>query len=144
MKIRVDNLKPQWYHSRVVCILRKKAWQLSVRVQFVLSDSEYEELKKIVEEKGVSISKYVKDKVFYNSDSFEKIWEEFCDKLGSFPKNIEFNVANVMTQERWRKLDKSTKLSLARLFNKKVRADEFSDVEFIERSSANVSLYKRV
>jgi ribosomal protein L15 len=119
---------------------------MSARVQFVLTDNEYEQLKAIVKKdgKGVSISKYVKDKVFPKEDSFEVIWEEFANKLDAFPTNIEFDVANVMTQQRWNTLDRSSKLSLARLFNKKVTTKEYANIKLIGRSRSNVSIYKKV
>ncbi len=97
---------------------------MSVRVQFVLTDKEYEQLKKLVQEKGVSISKYVKDKVIPREDSFERIWEEFLEKLKLFPINAEFDVSKIMTQQRWDTLDRSSKLSVARLFNKKVMSKD--------------------
>lgn len=119
---------------------------MSVRVQFVLSDDEYSELKKLVEEQGVSISKYVKDHLpltRLEEDSFEKIWGEFLQKLDSFPKEIEFDISIVMTQQRWQTFDRSTKLSLAKLFNKKVKAGEFDNIELVGRSPNNVSIYKK-
>lgn len=36
---------------------------MAKRVQFVLTDAEYEQLQAIVADKGVTISKYVKDRV---------------------------------------------------------------------------------
>lgn len=97
----------------------------------------------MVEEKGVSISQYVKDKVFEPEESFEKIWEEFSDKLVLFPSNVEFDVSTVMSQERWRTLDKSSKLSIARLFNKKVTTHEYSNVVLVGRSASNISIYRK-
>ena len=122
---------------------------MSVRVQFVLREAEYEELKRMAEGKGVSISKYVKDCVFAknkdsdNDNSFEEIWREFCDKLSSFPANVEFSVSNIMTQERWQDFDRSTKLSISKLFNKKVTSEspEYSNIKVVGRSASNVSLY---
>lgn len=116
---------------------------MSVRVQFVLTDDEYEELKQIVNKTGVSISKYVKDRVFSKEDSFEKIWGDFIEKLERFPAHVEFDIANVMTQQRWQSLDRSSKLSVARLFNKKVTSGEFANIELIGRSPSNVSIYKK-
>ena len=119
------------------------------RVQFVLTETEYEELKERANKIGVSISKYVKDCVFSkNSCSqkgyFEEIWEEFSMKVSEFPIGIEFDVSTIMTQERWRSLDRSTKLSIARLFNKKVaQSDEFPEIEIIGRSPSNVTLYRK-
>ena len=117
---------------------------MSVRVQFVLTDKEYEQLKETVKAKGVSISKYVKDMVIPKEDSFERIWVEFLEKLDSFPSNIEFDVTTILTQARWKTLDRSAKLSLARLFNKKVTSGEYTNIELIGRSGSNVSIYKKV
>lgn len=123
---------------------------MSVRVQFVVNEEEYEILKKMVCEKGVSISKYVKDAVFSTipqKSSFEKLWQEFTQKLDEYPCGIEFDVSQIMTQGKWNALDRSSKLSLARLFNKKVsveKSSEFSNIEFVGRSSSNVSIYKKI
>ena len=120
---------------------------MSVRVQFVLNDEEYETLKAHAEKKGVSISKYVKDCVLLrrgDSDNlFEQVWEEFSSKLSTFPPNVEFNVSTIMTKERWETFDRSTKMSLARLFNRKVTSDppEYDNIKVIGRSPSNVSLY---
>ncbi len=120
---------------------------MSIRVQFVLSDKEYERLKDLANIEGVSISKYVKDRVLPNSevDSFKAIWDEFHAKLTAFPSNVEFDVAIIMTQERWKTFDRSTKLSIAKLFNKKVKAKEkdFDNIAIVGRSPTNVSIYKK-
>lgn len=116
---------------------------MSYKIQFAASKSEYDELKKKAEGKGVSIARYVKDIVFPKEDSFEKLWNEFLEKLSTYPTGIPFNVAYVM-EERWGTFDRSTKLSIARLFNKKVMSGEFEGVEFIGRSSGNVSMYKKI
>lgn len=116
---------------------------MAKRVQFVLTDEEYEELKKIVEEKGVTISKYIKDCVMPKEDSFESVWNEFLSKLEKYPENVEFNVAQIMSFERWKSLDRSTKLSVARLFNRKVMSKELENIKLIGRSGSNVSIYMK-
>lgn len=115
---------------------------MSVRVQFVASTQEYEQLKARAEQEGVSISKYVKDLVF-TENSFGALWNEFQSKLDRFPNDIEFNVATVLGHERWEELDRSTKLSIARLFNRKVISGEYDFIKLVGRSSTNVSIYKK-
>lgn len=117
---------------------------MAKRVQFVLTDAEYEQLQAIVADKGVTISKYVKDRVMPKEDSFELVWNEFSEKLQNYPAQTEFSVAQILTDERWDTLDKSTKLSIARLFNKNVSNGEYKNVVYIGRSSSNVSLYKKI
>lgn len=115
------------------------------KIQFSANKNEYEKLKENANIKGVSISQYVKSIVFPEKDSFEKLWTEFLEKLAKYPTDVPFNVAYVMTEERWRTFDRSTKLSIARLFNKKVMEGEFDGiVKFIGRSSGNVSTYKKI
>lgn len=117
---------------------------MGYKIQFAVSKSEYDELKKRVEGKGVSISQYVKDIIFPKENSFEKLWNEFLERLSTYPTGIPFNVAYVM-EDRWSTFDRSTKLSISRLFNKKVMSGEFDGVvEFIGRSSGNVSMYKKI
>lgn len=124
---------------------------MSVRVQFVLNEDEYKKLKEAANKENVSISKYVKDCVFKASseggegESFTDIWKEFCGKLVSFPTDTEFTIATVMTQGRWGTLNRSDKLSIARLFNKKVKsqADGFQNVRIVGRSPSNVTIYQK-
>ncbi len=117
---------------------------MAKRVQFVLTDDEYEQLKTIVAQKGVTISKYVKDKVIPKADSFEFVWNEFLEKLEKYPSGTEFNVAQILSLARWNTLDKSAKLSIARLFNKNVTNGVYRNIVFIGRSPSNVSLYKKM
>ena len=122
---------------------------MSVRVQFVLDDEEYRLLQQLAEKEGVSISKYVKDRALPQEVSFKELWDEFCEKLSSFPVDIEFDVSTVMTQDRWKSMDRSTKLSIARRFNKMVTEERegasiFSDIRIVGRSPANVSIYKKI
>lgn len=114
---------------------------MAARVQCVLTDAEYKELQQLAKERQVSVSKYIKDRIFPKEDSFERIWAEFVSKLEQFPSNVEFDVAKVMTWERWSKLDRSSKLSVARQFNRKVAAGEWKNIRLIGRSPANVSIY---
>ncbi len=116
---------------------------MAARVQFVLTDDEYEKLKKEAESKGVTISKYVKDRVFPKVDSFELVWNEFQEKLKKYPSGTEFAVSQILSLERWNTLDKSTKLSIARLFNRNVASGEYTDIELVGRSATNVSVYKK-
>ena len=114
------------------------------KIQFVLSDEEYKKLKYIVDNKGISISKYVKDCVLPEEQTFEDIWMEFEIRLKEYPKNAEFTVQNIMTYKRWKSFSRSAKLSIARLFNKKVKNDEVVGVVSLGHSSSNVSVYKKV
>ena len=49
-----------------------------------------------------------------------------------------------MTYKRWKSFSRSTKLSIARLFNKKVKNDEVVGVVSLGHSSSNVSVYKKI
>lgn len=117
---------------------------MSVRVQCVLSDDEYKQLNKILNDKGISWSKYIKDKLFPPEIAFEIIWNSFHERLEKYPTNIEFTVANIMGQDEWNKLDKSSKLSLSRSFNKKVVSGEYDNIRLVGRSQSNVSVYLKV
>lgn len=116
------------------------------RVQVLLTESEFEQIKKDAETKDVSISKYIKDRILpKKEDSFEEIWKEFTERLEKFPVGIEFTVRQIMTDRRWTTFDKSTKLSLARRFQHKRSADKaYSNIELIGRTPANVSIYKKL
>lgn len=130
---------------------------MSVRVQAILSDEEFRILSHRVSERGITISKYIKDCLnlennnqsadeqsrFDEPGEFERLWNEFEDKLHHFPAGIEFHMAMVMSQDRWNELSRSSKLSLAKLFNKKVKDKTLKEnIEIVGRSSANVTLYK--
>lgn len=114
------------------------------RIQFVLTDEQYKTFMKDVEDSGVSISQYVISKVLPDKTDFEKLWDEFKEKLEIFPVGIDFDVSIVMGQDKWYTLDKSQKLSVARLFNKKVSSGEYSNITMIGRSSSNVSRYRKI
>ncbi len=128
---------------------------MSVRVQCILSDEEYARLEKIVAAKGISISKYIKDRILVPADDedgetsvgsgeFERLWQEFLQRLEKFPKGVEFNVSVVFTQGRWETLSRSSKLSIAKLFNRKVVSGDIENVRLIGRSPSNVSLYEKI
>ena len=116
------------------------------RVQCLLTEEEYSRLQDMVSEKGISISQFIKDKLFDKESSFEAfeaIWTEFAEKLENYPAGTEFNVAQIMTDARWKALDRQSKVSVARLFNKKVKLGEYKNIQLIGRSASNVSLYKK-
>lgn len=114
------------------------------RVQVLLTESEFEWIKSQAEEKDVSISKYIKDRILPKEDSFEAVWREFTERLEKFPVGIEFTVSQLMTNERWQSFDKSTKLSLSRRFQHKLSAHAYSNIGLVGRSPANISIYKKL
>ena len=120
------------------------------RIQFVLTEQQYIEFMKEVEKSDLSISQYIVSKVLPQKTDFETIWSEFVAKLKAFPLGIEFDVAIVMGQDRWDTLNRSEKLSLARLFNRKVSTGEhdkgfdYRKITIIGRSSSNVTRYKKI
>lgn len=116
-----------------------------MNVQFTLNDKEYEQLAALAKEKGISIPKYVKDCVLPPAPegSFKDIWDELVDKIAHFPADIEFTIATVMTEERWRSFSRSTKLSLAKQLNKQVAAGSIPKVYLKARSPSNVSIYAK-
>ena len=113
------------------------------RIQFVLTEDQYNEFVKAVSDSGMSISQYVVAKVLPQKTEFEKIWEEFQMKLEAFPPGIEFDVGIIMGQDKWSTLNRSEKLSVARLFKKKVSSGEYSNISMVGRSSSNVSRYRK-
>lgn len=116
-----------------------------MNVQFTLNDDEYKALKKLAEDRGISIPKYVKDCVLSPSSEglFQEIWEELKGKIERFPAGIEFTIATVMTGDRWDSFSRSTKLSLAKQLNKKVAAGDIPGVYLKSKSSSNVSIYEK-
>lgn len=114
------------------------------RIQFVLTDEQYNVFIEDVKNSGVSISQYVISKVLPNKTEFEKLWAEFVERLKTFPVGIDFDVSIILGQDKWYTLDKSQKLSVARLFNRKVSSGEYSNIAMIGRSSSNVSRYRKI
>lgn len=113
------------------------------RIQIVIPDNQVEKFDNDVKESGLNISQYILSKIFPEETSFDEIWKEFLGKLNSFPAGIDFDVAIIMGQDRWFELSKSEKLSIARLFNKKVTSGEYGNIKLVGRSSSNVSRYKK-
>lgn len=120
---------------------------MSRRVSFPLSEEEYQRLRKLAEDKKVSISKYVKDRVLClkDEDTFETLWSTFEARLKLFPPGRGFVVSDVYGWDEWPKLDRGDKLAIARLFRKKVsaKADGFEKIEAVGRSSSNVTIYQK-
>jgi len=124
-----------------------KGWVIIFRVQFVVTNDEYDDIKVRADNLGISISQYCKDMVIPRENSFESTWRMFIEKLENYPQKVEFDVSQIMTRAEWDLLNKTTRLAIARRFNKVVKAREkypaFSDVEIVGRSSSNVSIYRK-
>lgn len=115
-----------------------------INVQFSLSKSEYEQIARLAEDKGISIAKYIKDCLPLNQEiSFEDLWKELEARISSFPAGIEFTIATVMTEERWKSFSRSTKLSLAKQLTKRVTEGKIPRVVLKSKSSSNVSIYEK-
>ena len=76
------------------------------RIQFVLTEEQYEAFMEDVKKSGVSISQYVISKVLPDKTSFETLWEEFIKKLECFPAAINFDISIIKGQHKQIKIDK--------------------------------------
>ena len=65
------------------------------RIQFVLTDEQYEVFQQEVKASGMSISQYVVSKVLPQKTDFEEIWEEFSEKLRARTSGVERKIVGV-------------------------------------------------
>lgn len=114
---------------------------MSKNLVIVLSEDEYDYIHKVASEKGISASKYARDLIFPEENSFENKWQLLLNKIEKYPKNMEFDIAMIIGYELWRTYDRSTKLSLARTLSRKIADGTISDVAVVGRSSSNVTIY---
>lgn len=114
---------------------------MSKKFQIVVSEEEYDSLQKIATSKGISISQYIRDKVFGENNNFEVKWESLLKKIESYPSGLEFDVSILVGREEWSSYDKSTKLSLARTLNRHVVAGKLPFVKIVGKSASNVTIY---
>ena len=114
---------------------------MSKKFQIVVSDEEYNFLQKIAADKGISVSQYIRDKVFDENNNFEAKWNDLLKKIKSYPSGLEFDVSMIIGREEWSSYDKSTKLSLARTLNRHVVAGKLPFVKIAGKSAANVTIY---
>ncbi len=117
---------------------------MGYRIQFILTKDEYDGVKKEADILGISVSQYCRDQVVPREDNFETVWKEFIRRLENHPEEAPFNVSQIFPPERWKSFDRSTKLSIARLFNKKVSKELIPGVIFLGRNAYNVSEYKKL
>lgn len=114
---------------------------MSRKFQIVVSDEEYSFLQKIAMDKGISVSQYIRDKVFDKNNNFEVKWNSLLERINSYPSGLEFDVSMIVGREVWSSYDKSTKLSLARTLNRHVLAGKLPFVKIAGKSAANVTIY---
>lgn len=114
---------------------------MSKKFQIVVSDEEYEFLQKVASDKGISVSQYIRDKVFDENNNFEVKWNSLLERISSYPVGLEFDISMIVGREEWSSYDKSTKLSLARTLNRQVVAGKLPFVKIAGKSAANVTIY---
>lgn len=114
---------------------------MSITIQIIVTDEQHKKLQDEAKSKGISVSQLAKSRVFREEGDFELIWNEFLGKLTTFPSNKEFTIADVMTENRWKELDRSSKMSIAHSFNRGVKSGEYDNITLLGRSRYNTSIY---
>lgn len=114
---------------------------MSKKFQIVVSDEEYEFLQKVASDKGISVSQYIRDKVFDQNNNFEVKWNSLLERISNYPVGLEFDISMIVGREEWSSYDKSTKLSLARTLNRQVVGGKLPFVKIAGKSAANVTIY---
>ncbi|MBR2403246.1 MAG: DUF1413 domain-containing protein [Lachnospiraceae bacterium] len=114
---------------------------MSKKFQIVVSDEEYEFLQKVASDKGISVSQYIRDKVFDQNNYFEVKWNSLLERISNYPVGLEFDISMIVGREEWSSYDKSTKLSLARTLNRQVVGGKLPFVKIAGKSAANVTIY---
>ena len=125
---------------------------MSVRIQVIITDDEYAAIKEKINRENISLSQYVRSCLFPINNKliekerteFEKLWEVYKQLLVEYPVDTPFNVSQILSDTKWKSLDRSTKLSLARLLNRNVKSGNLPNVVNIGRRSGNVTYYKKI
>lgn len=113
---------------------------MAKKFQIVVSEDEYKFLQKVASDKGISVSQYIRDKVF-GENNFEEKWNRLVEKICRYPVGFEFDIAMMVGRDEWAGYDKSTKLSLARTLHRQVISGELKNVDIIGKSASNVTVY---
>lgn len=114
---------------------------MSKRISLMMSDEQYDILLEEVKKSGLSLSQFIIGKIVPANSRFEELWTDLVNKLKTFPSGVEFTLPSVVGVDVWDSYSRSEKLSLSRLFYRKIPSEEFPDIQRVGRSSSNVSVY---
>lgn len=108
--------------------------EIAKNLVIILSDNEYDYIHKKAAEKGISASKYARDIIFPEEDTFESNWNYLLNRLENYPVGADFDISIIMVPELWKSYDRSTKLSLVRTLSRKIADGSIDNAIVVGRS----------
>ena len=114
---------------------------MSYIVSVTLTDREYSEVKKAAEEKGLTISQYVK-RYPISDDEFNLQYEFLKNESLKTEKDVPFSVMSVFG-DKWDTIPRGIRLSLGRNFYHLVKRGELKGIITAGKSIYNIQMYVR-
>ena len=119
---------------------------MSKVVNVTLTEEEYKFVEKAAEEKGLTISQYVK-RFPIGDDEFSRHYEFLLEKVNEQDPDVPFTVMSIFGKN-WEKIDKGIRLSLGRNFFHLVKRSlkgngDLKNIHPAGKNIYNVQLYVR-
>jgi hypothetical protein len=111
-----------------------------VNVQLLLTQEEYESLKKNADKQGLTVPCYIKS-VVLEDDYFYGFYKKLLDKVEQLPSGTKFNIKALFGVE-WT-MPKGIKLTLGRTYFNRVNKGIIDNVIATGKDSSNVMWYER-
>lgn len=111
-----------------------------VNVQLLLTQEEYESLKKNADKQGLTVPCYIKS-VVLEDDYFYGFYKKLLDKVEQLPSGTKFNIKALFGVE-WT-MPKGIKLTLGRTYFNRVDKGIIDNVIATGKDSSNVMWYER-
>lgn len=119
-----------YYFYQEVIILAKV-------VQVSMSDQDYEYLAKRAEEKGITVSMFIKQSVLPRRE-YDEAFERLIKLVDDLKVGEEFSIRELFSND-WKKISKGTRLSLGRCFFQSIDKGQITNVRPLDRKDATHS-----
>lgn len=107
-------------------------------VQVVLTEEEYNSVKKKADVMGLSVAHYVKS-IILDEDEFTKYYKQLLEKVNALEPGTKFNIRDLFKDE-WT-MGKGIKLNLGKTFYRQYKEGVISNVEEIGRDTSPIMWY---
>jgi hypothetical protein len=116
---------------------------MNPKISFTVTEEEHKELKALADQKNISLTNYISEKLGLIRDPGENL--TLRDVLRRLPKNPGelFSIPDLFEKEEWDKFTKGSRLATGRAFYKAVtKLGKTLTVQFVEKNSANLAIYR--
>ena len=111
-----------------------------INVQLLLTQEEYDSLKKNADKQGLTVPCYIKSQVL-EKDCFYEFYKQLLDKVEKLPSGTRFNIKSLFGVE-WI-MPRGIKLTLGRTSFNRVNKGIIDNVTVEGKDSSNVMWYKK-